>query len=143
MSQFSLHLCGRPSDMSMVRYMLAWLSTEIERLSRQECEGMGAVSHNSWRRGFVSGLSKQLRMARDDVASASSDAALVLRKRRDEAYDFLRGAIENLTDAKRSYHRVYHDRQAHAAGERQGLSQHLGDRLDSGVHRALPSTQLP
>jgi len=135
----AMHMCGRPSDMTMVRYMLGWLSAEIERLSRQECAGMGVISHNSWRRGFVTGLGKQLRMARDDVAENNSEAALVLRKRQDDAQDFLHRAIEGLGKGRRNYHRVYHDPLAYADGKRRGEAQHLGDKLDSGLHRALPS----
>jgi hypothetical protein len=140
---YAMHLCGRKSDMDMVRYMLAWLSTETENLSRQECEGLGSVSHNSWRRGFVKGIKKQLQMARDDVASTSSDAALVLRKRRDDASDFLHKMVDLTGKPKKSYHRLYHDPDAHAAGVRRGQAQHLGDRLDSGLHRALPSGGSP
>lgn len=137
---YAMHLCGRKSDMDMVRYMLAWLSTEIGHLSRQECAGMGSISHSSWRRGFVTGLTRQLQMARDDVATANSDAALVLRKRHDDARDFLRKMID-LTKVKKSYHHIYHDPAAHAAGKRRGEAQHLGDKLDSGVHRALPAAK--
>ena len=140
---YAMHLCGRKSDMDMVRHMLAWLSTEVERLSRQECEGLGTVSHNSWRRGFVDGLDKQLRMARDDVAEHSSDAALVLRKRLDDANDFLDRAIEDLKKGRKVYRRFWHDPEAHAAGKRRGESQHLGDKIDAGHCRALPSGSPP
>jgi hypothetical protein len=136
---YAMHMCGRQSDMTMVRYMFAWLGTEIERLARQECAGMGAVSHNSWRRGFVIGLDKQLRMARDDASEGRSDAALVLRKRRDDAIDWLRKMIKDLTNGKASHSYVYHDAVAHAAGRRRGEAHHLGEKLDSGVCRALPS----
>jgi hypothetical protein len=139
---YAMHLCGRKSDMAMVRYMFAWLSTETEHLSRQECEGMGSVSHNSWRRGFVAGISKQLRMVRDDVTSVNTEAALVLRKRRDDASDFLRRMIK-LAKAKKTYHYLDHDPEAHAAGKRRGETQHLGDKLDSGVCRALPAAGSP
>jgi hypothetical protein len=135
----AMHMCGRPSDMAMVRYMYAWLSTEIERLSRQECAGSGAVSHNSWRRGFVHGIESQLMMARDDASEDNSKAALVLRKRREDAREFMRRAIDGLTNGRKLYGHVYHDAIAYAIGKRRGESQHLGDKLDSGVCRALPS----
>jgi hypothetical protein len=138
---YAMHMCGRKSDMDMVRYMFAWLSNETENLSRQECAGLGSVSHNSWRRGFVDGIKKQLRMARDDIAEHSSDAALVLRRRRDDASDLMRKLIELTAKPKRSYHYLYNDPEAHAAGKRRGEAQHLGDRLDSGVCRALPAAE--
>lgn len=135
---YAMHMCGRKSDMDMVRYMFAWLSAETECLSRQECAGLGSVSHNSWRRGFVAGIKKQLRMARDDVAEQNSDAALVLRRRRDDASDVMRKLIDLAGKPRTSYHYLYNDPVAHAAGVRRGEAQHLGDSLDSGLCRALP-----
>lgn len=135
---YNLKLCGRRSDVDILRYMFAWLSAETERLSRQECHGQGSVSHNSWRRGFVNGIKNQLEMARDAVYDENGQAALVLRKRYSDALEFLRRTI-NLEKARKSYHYIQKDDAAHDAGKKMGESQHLGDRLDSGVHRALPA----
>jgi hypothetical protein len=78
-------------------------------------------------------------MARDDASEDNSKAALVLRKRRDDAREFMRRAIDGLTNGRKLYGHVYHDAIAYAIGKRRGESQHLGDKLDSGVCRALPS----
>ena len=116
--------------------MFAWLSAEIDRLARIECAGRGLLRANSWRAGFVLGIDGQLNGARDSVVKHHGDAALVLRLRNDDAHDFLRRAVDVID--KKTYHNYMRDAEARAAGKRRGEKQHLGDKLDGGVHRALP-----
>lgn len=128
-SNHAIHLCGRPSDVATVRHMFAWLSGEAERLGRKECDGKGTIAHNNWRTGFVEGLDEQLKQARGSIAFGHDEAAIILRERQSEAFDFLRIELDHL-GYKTLYRRFAHDEEAHAAGKRRGRAQHLGDSLD-------------
>jgi hypothetical protein len=53
-------LVGIETDIAIVRYMFAWLVTEIERLSRSHCVSKGSVYANSYCQGVVFGIKTQL-----------------------------------------------------------------------------------
>jgi hypothetical protein len=134
--QHAIHLCGRASDVDMVRHMFSWLSAEAERLAHQECVGHGAVVYNSWRSGFVVGIDTQLCSVREAVTEHHTEAALVLQSRHQQAAEHLASCVKILETT--THYRFLHSEAAHAAGKKRGESQHLGDRLDAGVCRALP-----
>lgn len=132
----AIHICGRPSDMDMVRYMYAWLSGEATRLCKSEAGGSGLRHANSWMLGFVDGIQTQLQAARAEaVKHTSSSVALVLRRRLDDAAAKLAEAIDpsNVT-----YYQNRGDEEARAEGKIRGKNHHLGQNLDAGAHRALP-----
>lgn len=134
---YAIHLCGREDDVAVVRQMFAWLSVEATRLSHGECEGRGAPSHNSWRRGFVAGIGRQLTGARAEVSTLHADAAMALRNRYDDAREFMRESVEGLRFATRR-RKWWHDKHAHAAGKQRGESQHLGDKISDNVVLLFP-----
>lgn len=132
---YAMHLCGRPSDVALVRYLFAWLSTELARISEVECAGRGNSFKNSWMLGFAEGINQQLNAAREEIAKEMGDGALALLNRQQEAMMALEQQIKGLTTIKYSM-RIHGD--AHEAGKKHGKSHHLGDKLDTGNARALP-----
>jgi hypothetical protein len=76
---------GRPSDMALVREMLAYVEDEIERLVVRY---HGATARRSFRLGAVVGFSEALEASkRAAMGAVSSSTALVLASRADEAKD--------------------------------------------------------
>jgi len=74
---------GRPSDMALVREMLAYVEDEIERLVARY---HGATARRSFRLGAVAGFREALSESkRQAMTTASSSTALVLASRADEA----------------------------------------------------------
>ncbi len=76
---------GRPSDMALVREMLAYVEDEIERLVVRY---HGATARRSFRMGAVAGFTEALTASKQaSLATATSSTALVLSGRADEAKD--------------------------------------------------------
>lgn len=69
----SIEIVGRPSSVEIVRYMFAWLSREIERLSQEHGRGMGAV----WRREFLEGAAEEIG---ERLQDARREAAAEVRR---------------------------------------------------------------
>ncbi len=134
--KYAMHLCGRPSDVALVRYLFAWLSAELARISDNVCSGRGHSFKNSWMLGFVEGINQQLNAAREEVAKEMGESALALLDRQQEAHVALEQQVEGLTTLRYSM-RI--DGAAHAAGKKRGKAHHLGDKLDTGNARALPA----
>lgn len=130
--RYAIHLCGRAEDIEMTRFMFTWLSAEAERLSHAECSGWGGVTHNSWRAGFVDGIAKQLRAARETVAEGKAEAALVLFGRYEAAAEHMRKRVTGL-QSKTRVRRWTEDATARAAGQERGERQHLGKSLSEAV----------
>lgn len=71
-----LHVVGRHADMGLVRYLFAWLSTEIVRLSMVE---RGRAAQNAFRLGATIGALRAMRAAREKVvAEAPTGASLAM-----------------------------------------------------------------
>lgn len=130
----AFHLCGRPSDIAMVRYMFAWLSNETVRLGKNECAGRGRSFSNGWMLGFVDGIAKQLNAVREEV-NVDEETALALRDRFKESEEEMYKQVEGLKLHSRS---IKFDPVAHVSGRRRGEQHHLGDTLEAGYSRALP-----
>lgn len=56
-----LKLIGRASDVQTVRYLYAWMVSEIERLAKRDCAGNGRTWFNNFRLGAVETVCKKLR----------------------------------------------------------------------------------
>jgi len=144
---------GRPSDVASVRYMLGWLTVEIERLAQLN-KGQGKAFLDSFKRGAVNGVmsklteSKEAQRAQVKVVSAIKpevSAALAIYDRRKD-------------DAKAELHRLYPDvaerekrrrggghyagpsrYDAYSEGQRAGRNIHVGSALGGGTTKgALP-----
>lgn len=71
-----LRLIGRETDVQAVRYLYAYLESEIQRLCKRDCRGMGANYANNWRYGFVAQVAQRLREARADLRAQTTTTAL-------------------------------------------------------------------
>lgn len=137
-SEHAMCLCGRPSDIALVRGMYTWLTGEIAQLSVTHCRGEGARYSNSWRKGFVTGVDIQLTATRDEL-QAKTTAAMVLYGREEQAQKYLQSVFEQMgTITWKSSVRA--DRTAYFAGLRVGKTSPLGPRLQGA--EAEPD-QLP
>lgn len=70
-------IVGRPSDVASVRYLYAWLTSEIVRLTRKHGSGRGLRYSNSYRNGAVNGCLAAMWEARREVRATATGAALV------------------------------------------------------------------
>lgn len=130
-----LHVCGRPSDVELVRGMYHWLASEATRLSASECRGRGASYARSWRAGFVTGIERQLAVARGELTETDS-RALVLYDRGRQAAEYLKGLNERLgTVTVSSRQRL--DARGYVSGRRMGTRIHLGGRIDGPLQAEL------
>src|SRR2546421_209940 len=71
--QVVLRIYGTPSDIEIVRYMYAWLTTEAERLVNH-ASVKGRTGRNSWFIGFVTGVREQLHAAKQATDVAATKA---------------------------------------------------------------------
>ena len=124
----AVHLCGRPSDIAIVRYMYTWLSVEVERLGNKKRR---AIDRKSFKLGIVLGIQRQLRELRCEV---EQEHGLVLSDRAGDALAALRRAIK-LSTLRSSSTMV--SRQAYDDGFRAGKNLHLGERLERGPTKSL------
>ena len=137
--KLELWIYGTPSDLELVRYMYAWLSSEAERLVTTS--GMrGMRMRNSWFLGFVDGVSRQLaasKAASETVARASghSTGIVHLASARDRARALaLSGGIKPKSGGSSSA-RI--DGDAFGAGRTAGANIHLGKGLNVRPARLL------
>ena len=83
-------LVGRKSDITIAKYMFAWLTVECQRLSDQEAKGKGRIYVGSYCLGFVRGIAAQLQVSRTDAQKdASSSAIIKINQREAEASEFM------------------------------------------------------
>lgn len=86
-------IAGRKSDVSIVRYMFAWLTVEIERLAQRE---KGREDKNAFRCGASKGVLGAMRAARAEEVKAAptgASAAIVLSSRHDESMAHLQKSL--------------------------------------------------
>lgn len=86
-------IAGRPSDIAIVRYLFAWLSSEIERLSKRED---GRSAQNGFRVGAVVGVLQAMRASRAQEVKAApqgTSAAMVIVSHAEESLDYLKGVM--------------------------------------------------
>jgi hypothetical protein len=123
-------LVGVQSDIEIVRYMFTWLSSEIERLSKIHCTGMGHIYSQSYCEGAVSGISHQLDKMKQEQNIAANQtgqttALACLDERLSKAEKTLYSLHNNLRSVK-TYSHAKHDGAAYNLGVNVGKSIHLG-----------------
>ncbi len=127
-------MVGRKSDMDIVRYMMAYLSLECERLSSLEVKGtgLGRVFVASYQEGFVSGVAEQLRLSREVVKKEATSTAIVkIDSAYQEAKDSMYTMVSGLKKVKtRSYRQT--DNHAYGMGKTCGQNIHLGSAMSAG-----------
>lgn len=131
----AMHLCGRPSDIELVRGLYTWLGAEIVRLGECYCSRRGVRFRSSWQRGFVAGVEQQLRSAREQ-AKAESSFAMVLYSRGEDARRYMESLLELQKTCWRS--RADTHQLAYLDGLEQGSAIHLGERIAEPDRKELP-----
>lgn len=125
-------LVGRKSDITVARYMFAWLTVECQRLADLEAKGSGRVYVSSYCEGFVNGVNSQLRLSREEVKKEATSTAIVkIDSRGVEARDFTFKMVKGLRNVKATSHRRT-DFSAYQAGKARGEKVHLGASLTTG-----------
>ena len=122
-------IVGRPGDVQLVRYMFAWLSAEIDRLSRRE---RGRSAMNAFRLGAVDGICASLSAAQktEEAAPGAAGAAMVLASRAEEAEAYA-NQVFRLRGRKGGVS-YYDETGAFARGRAAGEGLHLGNALGGG-----------
>ncbi len=122
-------IIGRPSDVATVRYLYAWLTTEIGRL-RDRHPGMGRSWRNSFCLGAVDGISAAMKAAKAEARSGATSSALVAVDRRDrDSRDLLARLHPKLRAT--SGGAASRDDDAYGRGVTAGQNIHLGGALDA------------
>lgn len=71
----SICLVGRPSDCATVRYIFAWMQSELLRLSNEKTKGYSSSYGNAWRNGCVATIAERLRKANSEAFGAARQEA--------------------------------------------------------------------
>ena len=126
----SIYLCGRPSDIALVRHTFGWLELEATSLASRRSFRSGRSAKKSFLLGFVAGVAEQLAKGRESIGPAG----LVLRDRVKYAKEHLDAHMDLKTIPARA-HRF--DQSAYEDGRRNGINLHLGKRIEPGGSRVL------
>jgi hypothetical protein len=137
--QLKLRVAGRKSDVAVLRYMFAYISSECERLAVKECKGKGRTYAESYRQGFVHGVGVKLAESRKQAVDATPDgsgALVKLDERALAAARYTQNAVK-IDKGKAKSLSVGSDPTAFANGQTAGGRLHLGNGLGSGRTRML------
>ena len=134
-----IRLVGKKSDVEMVRYFFAYLSSEIQRICDNTLRGKG-YAHSylfSFCYGFAVGIEKQLKASRAAIKAEgiSSTALAKLDNSLQEASSWMNDNIKltNVNASNKS--RINLD--AYSSGVQNGESFHLGSSLPKGSNNLL------
>jgi len=124
-------LVGRKSDIAIVRYFVAYLTAECQRLSEKEAHGKGKVFASSYCQGFVAGIREQLAASRKEAKKeATGNAIVAINRREEDARNFM-NSLYRLKSAKATS-QGQTDFRAFNQGLTQGRNMHLGAGLNAG-----------
>lgn len=125
-----IHVVGRPSDISSVRYLFAYCEREIERLSSRYKNGKSWA--NNYKMGICDAIESKLKEARTEARNelmlergSAAGAAIVRIDNRD--VEVVRWMQNHLRLGKgKTFGRNQHDASARAVGQRDGSNINLG-----------------
>lgn len=133
---------GRPSDVQTLRYMLAWLLTEIERLTQAEPKGLGRSYYNAYRMGAVAGVRSSMTASKDAARTQATSAALVVFDNRQALAEAALKASHDDLKAARSRGTIG-DADGFNRGQAAGKKIHTGKVVgDGGGQRVLPGKDV-
>lgn len=121
-------VAGRKSDVDVLRYMFAYISSECTRLSVREAKGKGRIYAESYRTGFVDGVMGQLAESRRQASTDQTaivkldDRARLAREHVTQSVPLTRG--KSTTSART-------DSSAFSSGQSAGRNMHFGASLSS------------
>lgn len=122
-----MQVVGRPSDVASLRYLYAWLVSEIERLTQKHAKGKGRTYANSYRLGAVHGCLDAMQTANREVrAKASGEALVRVDERAAESEAVIAALGLNLRTTSR---RSRSNAEAYERGQRAGRGLHTGAAL--------------
>ncbi len=132
-------VAGRKSDIEVLNYMFAYISTECDRITLSTAKGKGRTFAESYRRGFVDGVLSQLDASRQTVAKASNDPQALVKL--DDRTQAARRHIEASTHLSKgkSVTASRTDSSAFQSGQSAGRSMHLGQSLGASSKTRLLS----
>ncbi len=132
-------VAGRKSDIEVLNYMFAYISTECDRITLATAKGRGRTFAESYRRGFVDGVLSQLDASRQTVAKASSDPQALVKL--DDRTQDARRHVESSTHLSKgkAVTASRTDSTAFQSGRSAGRSMHLGASLSSASRTRLLS----
>ena len=131
-----LRIVGRPSDVASVRYLYAWLTSEITRLAQREARGRGAKYAASFRVGAVRGAIAAMENADHEARSTANPAALLkLDARAAESAAAAASAAGDVKPARKTSGSL--DSDAYARGVSAGRQLHTGAKLGPSAARLL------
>lgn len=136
-------ICGRTSDVAIVRYMYAWLSAQVDRLSSSETPR----ARLAFWHGAVSGIQATLAASVATATRAHTEAhggaaAIVLASRAEEAQKWAKAALGNIGPG-------YVAKAPNGTGDAMrrgydaGREIHLGAALPESQTAALPEKSQP
>lgn len=134
-------IVGRASDIAIVRYMYAWLTVEIVRLSQRE---HGRAAQNAFRLGAALGVIEAMRAARKATVAehcTSTGAAMVLASRYDEALAWLKAAQAPNVKWRSAGNATMRDRDAFVRGQAAGAAINTSKAALPGGNGGLMLTQ--
>jgi len=131
---------GRESDVAAVKYLFSYSVSELGRLARLCCKGLGRSYHNAWYQGAVTGIKDQIAVAREitrQESGVSTQAIVLVDKRSTDAEEALKRLVPGLKNTKVRSGRLIKD--AYDRGREAGRNLPLGQRpgLGEADHKAL------
>jgi hypothetical protein len=132
-----LMIAGRKSDVAVLRYMFAYITSECERIGVKECKGRGRSYAESYRQGFVAGVTDKLAESRKQAAADTADGQTSLVKLDSRALEARRHVEQAIPLGRGKRLALGRDGAAFANGQAAGGRLHLGNGLGSGRTRML------
>lgn len=125
-----IEIIGKPSDVQVVKYLFAYLTSELTRLSRLKGKGKGKSFSNSYLLGAVTGIRSQLETAKEEVRRGVDFAALI--KINQSAIEAKEEAIRLYPNSRTFTTLGARNYVAFGKGVQDGKNIHLGKNLSAG-----------
>lgn len=126
-----LMIFGKSSDIDHVRYLLAYIVTQLLRYANFACIGEGHKYKDSWLIGAVQGVSTKMHEGRKEALTNLPQYALVkFNKEMQDVEDFVLSTLGKLRKGTKSQSKLNYD--AYGKGHIVGKS------LDTGTNKSLP-----
>jgi hypothetical protein len=129
-------IVGRRGDVETVRYLYAWLSSEISRIAQATGRGNGRAWFNAFYLGAVVGIKEQMRKATTEVRKEATSTALAIVDARQAASEALKpGGLRTRRSPS------FSSGDGFARGQAAGRAMHVGKAMGSsgGAAKALGS----
>lgn len=125
-----IHVVGRPSDISSVRYLFAYCESEIERLSSRYKNGKSWA--NNYKMGVCDAIESKLKEARTEARNElmlerGSEAGAAIVRIDNRGTEVIKWMQSNMRLGQgKTFGKQQHDSSARAAGQRDGSNINLG-----------------